>query len=275
MSRRVWEGAKHQLCWWHQCEAVKRRLKGALPTSVYNVRRARREFPFIDPGFKPHGRADPKDSEGSVPGEIREPESEEETLAHTSGDPNAIRIRIPAQPIPPQSPELSPACNDLPTLTIRIPALSNVRGTEPTSDDESDKEITNERRTFCPLELRAGVVDLMECHFCAHPFIPGYSAPTPEGIKAWAVKQAYEFCVHHELPNLWAYLWENWYRRGRWELWARCGNPEAIPRLKTTMIVEAHWRHIKEDYLHHFSFPRLDLLVWVLVTKLVPSYYRK
>ena len=80
---------------------------------------------------------------------------------------------------------------------------------------------------------------MMEHHFCAHPLIPGYSAPTPDGIKAWAVKQMYEFCTIRELPNLWAYLWENWYRRGRWELWARSGNPGEIPRLKTTMLVEA------------------------------------
>ena len=32
---------------------------------------------------------------------------------------------------------------------------------------------------------------------------------------------------------------------------------------------------MKEDYLHHFSLPRLDLLAWVLVTKLAPTYYRK
>ena len=35
------------------------------------------------------------------------------------------------------------------------------------------------------------------------------------------------------------------------------------------------WRRIKRDFLHHFHKPRLDLLVWVLVTKLAPSYYRK
>ena len=32
---------------------------------------------------------------------------------------------------------------------------------------------------------------------------------------------------------------------------------------------------MKEDYLHHFSLPRLDLLAWVLITKLVPTYYQK
>ena len=32
---------------------------------------------------------------------------------------------------------------------------------------------------------------------------------------------------------------------------------------------------MKEDYLHHFSLPHLDLLAWVLITKLTPTYYRK
>lgn len=32
---------------------------------------------------------------------------------------------------------------------------------------------------------------------------------------------------------------------------------------------------MKEDYLHHFSLPRVDLLVWVIVTKLAPRYYQK
>ena len=125
-------------------------------------------------------------------------------------------------------------------LTIRIPALSTIRESGALMEDEPDpdEEISNGRRTFCPIEHREAVVEMMERHFCAHPLIPGYSSPTPEGIKSWAVKQVYDFCVSHDLPNLWAYLWENWYRRGRWELWARSGNPTEIPRLKTTMLVE-------------------------------------
>ncbi|KAJ6542145.1 hypothetical protein DFH09DRAFT_848348, partial [Mycena vulgaris] len=72
----------------------------------------------------------------------------------------------------------------------------------------------------------------------------------------------------------WTYLWENWYRPGRWELWARSQHPE-IPRLKPTMMVESHWRCIKHDFLHHFHKPRVDLLVWILVVKLAPRYYRR
>ena len=35
------------------------------------------------------------------------------------------------------------------------------------------------------------------------------------------------------------------------------------------------WRHIEHDFLHHYNRPRLDLLVWILVKKLAPLYYRK
>jgi hypothetical protein len=35
------------------------------------------------------------------------------------------------------------------------------------------------------------------------------------------------------------------------------------------------WRRIKKDFLHHFPMPRIDLLVWILVTKLAPHYCRK
>jgi hypothetical protein len=96
----------------------------------------------------------------------------------------------------------------------------------------------HEQHTFCPLDLRDPVIKLIEAHFCAHPLIPGYSAPTPEGIRAWAVKQMYEFCHKHDLHKVWAYLWENWYQPGCWELWACSCNPE-IPVLKTTMMLES------------------------------------
>ena len=54
-------------------------------------------------------------------------------------------------------------------------------------------------------------MDMMEAHLCTHPLIPGYSHPSPDGIKEWAVKQMYQFCLKEKLPETWAYLWENWY----------------------------------------------------------------
>ncbi|KAG1824250.1 hypothetical protein DFJ58DRAFT_672829 [Suillus subalutaceus] len=35
------------------------------------------------------------------------------------------------------------------------------------------------------------------------------------------------------------------------------------------------WCRIKVDYLYHSSKPRIDLLAWILVTKLAPSYSKK
>jgi len=34
-------------------------------------------------------------------------------------------------------------------------------------------------RQFCHPDLREAVIELIEKHFCAHPLIPGYSAPDP------------------------------------------------------------------------------------------------
>jgi hypothetical protein len=284
-SRQVWPDAKHQLCWWHQREAIRKRIKGNLPTSAYNPQRANREHAFLDINFKPTSRVDLNDTEGNVPGEICEQGVQgrnANTTALTSDDPNSIKIRLPAlhltrssQTIPTVGTSVVGSTLDVTAnsamdtrdnisgsiltcsrrdssvagtfsaadntmkLTIRIPAPSTIRHSGTENESDADDETTNGRRTFCPVEHRDAVVQIMEQHFCAHPLIPGYSAPTPEGIKAWAVKQIYEFCTLRDLPNLWAYLWENWYRRRRWELWACSGNPEEIPCLKTTMLVEA------------------------------------
>ncbi|TRM60898.1 hypothetical protein BD626DRAFT_353191, partial [Schizophyllum amplum] len=139
---------------------------------------------------------------------------------------------------------------------------------------ESDGEHGGQVRTsFCPKEHRESALQLVDRHYHAHPVIPGPCHPSPEGIRQWAVTQAYTFCRENDLPNLWAYLWENWYRPARWMLWARSACP-SIPVLKTTMIMESHWRRIKHDFLHHFRLPRCDLLVWILTTKLAPCYRR-
>ncbi|KAJ7238382.1 hypothetical protein C8J57DRAFT_1566088 [Mycena rebaudengoi] len=160
--------------------------------------------------------------------------------------------------------------------TAKKTAAGTARGgdADTSESDEDGGEDTRHRHTFCPARLREPIINMMEKHYCAHPLLPGYAPPNPEGIKRWAVAQMYKFCVEHGLREVWAYLWENWYRRSRWELWARSCHPE-IPVLKTTMILESHWRRIKHDFLHHFHMPRCDLLVWIIIVKLAPTYYRK
>ncbi|KAF7366599.1 SWIM-type domain-containing protein [Mycena sanguinolenta] len=156
------------------------------------------------------------------------------------------------------------------------PADSEVSDVAETSssEDEGEEDKRKARRTFCPASYREPIITMMERHFCAHPLLPGSAHPSPAGIRRWAVMEMYKFCVENRLREVWAYLWENWYRQSRWELWARSVHPE-IPVLKTTMILESHWRRIKHDFLHHFHMPRCDLLAWILIVKLAPTYYRK
>jgi hypothetical protein len=120
-----------------------------------------------------------------------------------------------------------------PPITIRIPPRT---ASELASVDMDAEDLA--KRTFCAVEFRQPIIDIMERHYNAHPLIPGYSAPTPEGIREWAVKQMYQFCESNDLREVWAYLWENWYRPRRWELWARSAYPK-ISRLRTTMIMES------------------------------------
>ena len=81
----------------------------------------------------------------------------------------------------------------------------------------------------------------------------------------------YARCRSRNYFRLWAYFFVNWYKPGQWELWARSANATEIPVLKTTMIVESHWRKVKHDYLHRFNRPRIDLVLWVLTSRVVPN----
>ncbi|ESK85102.1 hypothetical protein Moror_3617 [Moniliophthora roreri MCA 2997] len=239
--------------------------KNKLSTTPYNAIEAHQQFPFIDADFTPPGMADKTEYEGSIPEDIG-------TGADISPpvylDPNSITLRIPPSQ-PRKSPQMIAKTEVAPRNTVPL-ALP-----PPLTQSASTTKGKQERCTFCPLELQEGIVNMMENHLCAHPLIPGYSAPSKDGIHAWAVKQMYQYCKEHDLHEAWAYLWGNWYRDGRWEFWARSPCEREILRLKTTMLCESHWRRIKHDYLHHFHQPRVDLLIWILVKKLGPTYEQK
>jgi len=218
----VWVSSKHQLCWWHVKKAVNSRLKnGKLSTTPYDPKIAKAEFPFIDLSFVPSVKPDPKDD--------KDPENPPETLGPT-------HISSPTPTIPPPSippPTLGP--NSLP-IKIKIPAGLQLPPLPEAPEDPSYEE--GHTQSFCPSIYHEHIIQMMERHLCAHPLIPGYSAPTREGIRAWAVKEIYSFCVKYNLRSCWAYLWGNWYRKDRWKLWARA-ECEEIPLLKTTMICES------------------------------------
>lgn len=81
----------------------------------------------------------------------------------------------------------------------------------------------------------------------------------------------YTWCRTHNYSRLWAYMFINWYSSEQWNLWARSHNPDEIPILKTTMIVESHWRKLKYDYFHRFKWPRTDLVTWILIIRSIPD----
>ncbi|TFK47320.1 hypothetical protein OE88DRAFT_1600820, partial [Heliocybe sulcata] len=115
-------------------------------------------------------------------------------------------------------------------------------------------------------------------HYHQHPAIPFDDVEgthlTADEIHEGAVSDMYHYCLCHDLSQVWAYLWNCWYSPAQWVLWARSAE-EAIPVLKTTMIVESFWRVIKHRDLRHFNRPRLDLSMHVVLTKTVPWLRQK
>ena len=80
----------------------------------------------------------------------------------------------------------------------------------------------------------------------------------------------YNICYENNLIYVWAYMWCNWYQFNLWILWARAATPNEICVFKTTMLVESHWKVIKRNYLPRFFRPRLDLVVFIIITRLLP-----
>ncbi|GES87624.1 ATP-dependent DNA helicase Pif1 [Rhizophagus clarus] len=80
----------------------------------------------------------------------------------------------------------------------------------------------------------------------------------------------YLLCYKHNLIHLWGYLWTHWYQNDVWLLWARSASPDEICIFKTTMLTESHWKVIKRDYLPKFFCPRLDLVTYIMINRLIP-----
>jgi len=117
------------------------------------------------------------------------------------------------------------------------------------------------------------VLDIFSRHYNSHPLIPDQNGTyrSAEQIHRACATEMYYWCKSRNYFRLWAYLWVNWYQPNQWPLWARSVNEKEIPVLKTTMIIESHWRKIKHDYLHRFNRPRIDLVIWVLVSRSIPE----
>lgn len=97
------------------------------------------------------------------------------------------------------------------------------------------------------------------------------SLRSAETIHRECASEMYAWCRENNYYRLWAYLFVNWYKLNQWDLWARSTCPDEIPVLRTTMIVESHWRRIKRDFLYRFNRPRIDVVVWTLLTRTIPQ----
>ncbi|CAG8698407.1 12440_t:CDS:2 [Racocetra persica] len=64
---------------------------------------------------------------------------------------------------------------------------------------------------------------MMESHMHLHSLIPNINGFYLSANDIWeqSTKQIYEFCVNHNLKLLWTYLWEHWYRKEIWNMWAQ------------------------------------------------------
>jgi len=129
---------------------------------------------------------------------------------------------------------------------------------------------------FCPPEHRGYILNLMVKHLHQHPLIPAPDKQyySQSQIREAAVKEMYYYCKKNDLRWVWSYLWAEWYSLSKWPLWVRSAK-SGISVLKTTMIVESHWRLVKRDYLYKFNRPHVDLLVWILVDRLIPRCVSK
>src|ERR1044072_910863 len=129
---------------------------------------------------------------------------------------------------------------------------------------------------FCPKNLQEKVLELIVKHFHLHPLIPNDDNMYFSIDEIWilSVKEMYSFCVEYNLRHVWGYLWTNWYQKEYWVLWARAANYE-LCLFKTTMLIESHWKVIKRDFLPRFFRPRLDLVIFIIIKRLLPHYQQR
>ncbi|KAJ7619328.1 hypothetical protein FB45DRAFT_980994 [Roridomyces roridus] len=85
----------------------------------------------------------------------------------------------------------------------------------------------------------------------------------------------YIFCHQRGLREVWAYMWTAWYRPEKYKLWARSTQPERIGHWRTNMGLENFFRYLKHDTLRFLLHPRLDQVIFLVVTEVLPTFIAK
>ncbi|KAJ7509255.1 hypothetical protein B0H11DRAFT_2216952 [Mycena galericulata] len=197
------------------------------PPAAYDPRVAHRTFDFIDTTWAP----------GVSSGWLEDGVSEEDAEMERPADEEDEGHEPPPTCLPPVF--------ILKTGDSRIPIWPN-----PPAVTKSALPI------FCPKEHRKIILEKFRTHFHQHPEIPmgdeeGTFLSAAE-IHHGATQDMYQYCFENDLAQVWAYMWNRWYTSKQWCLWARAAC-KAIPRLKTTMVVESLWKHLKHRDLAQFN----------------------
>ncbi len=143
--------------------------------------------------------------------------------------------------------------------------------------DNSFLSLSISSSPLCPATKQEELINLIQWHSNRHSLFPVDAHGkfvSSEDIYECSVREIYDFCFINSLPHLWRYLWVEWYSEAKWKLWARAAYP-LIPIIRTNMLVEAHWKSLKRDYLYKFHQPRMDLLVHIIICRLVPQLMKK
>ncbi|CAG8770680.1 34846_t:CDS:2, partial [Gigaspora margarita] len=97
-------------------------------------------------------------------------------------------------------------------------------------------------QVFCQKDHRENIIQLVRVHFFVHPLIPTENRP-----KLYNLQEIWSNCVKEQ------------------------HNYSHINILRSSMTVESHWKVIKHEYLSEYNRARLDLLVYLIVTRVVPG----
>jgi hypothetical protein len=141
--------------------------------------------------------------------------------------------------------------------------------------EEGETKSRDPGYTFCPAPHRKQLLRLITTHFCRHSLLPeSNQLLTQEQIRAKSVYEMYLFCYQRGLHEVWGYMWTSWYSAKMWPLWALSAS-DLMSRIRTTMAVENVWKQLKHDDLHHLLRPRVDQLVWIIITKVTSKYMQR
>ncbi|KAJ3069306.1 hypothetical protein HDU98_007642 [Podochytrium sp. JEL0797] len=289
----VWPNSKHQLCYWHCNRAIKKRLAALRQhPRPYNGDAATAVFDFIDPNFVPISQV-PKELRGSLakppPRPVKRPQRflvksipQTETLADDShsddlhsddsGDEvqerffKLIRRGLTGEITEQEAYALSLQLQQhVETDILSPPQHFNDSDSRSGNDsEESDDEIDSDDE---------GEEEEVICGDGLGAIAAGASDNARATVEVFAVDDKEYSGMdenRNQLREVWAYMWNDWYRRERWPLWARSSVADTLSTKRTTMIVESHWQKLKHIDLAHFNRPRMDRLAHVLANETIP-----